>query len=201
MTAPILSADQISVVKVLAGFVAFTLAARYVLKQRWLSKASVLLEADLWNHARSRAIALSAMRILTEGLTAVYYLSILEIVLAILLFAYPSMLVVVKAYHGQLLEFVSILITASSVLFGFAFAAESIRTLSLSGQRTTESPSRGQLAKTLGGLCVFLCVLALILNGFSVSGLIGQDYADGTLVLAILAFLGQAVVMSGLVQV
>jgi hypothetical protein len=175
----------------LVAFVLVAFFAKHVLDKGWFpQKASAWVQARLTGHAKLTALALSAVKHLTDAIRAAYYLSLLEIVLTVVLIAFPPMLVVVKSYRNQLLDFVSILITASSVLLGFAFAAEI-------GRQPPASSSRSKPAKALGGVCVFLCVLALIFNAFSISGVIGQDIADGTLSLAILAFLAQAFVMSG----
>lgn len=198
MTETILSSEQISMLYYLVAFVLVAFFTKHLLDKGWFpQKASGWVQARLTGHAKLTVLALSSVRHLTDAIGAAYYLSLLEIALTVVLIAFPPMLVVVKSYRNQLLDFVSILITASSVLLGFAFAAESIGPLSHIGPQPPASSSRSKPAKALGGVCVFLCVLALIFNAFSISGVIGQDIADGTLSLAILAFLAQAFVMSG----
>lgn len=64
---------------------------------------------------------------------------------------------VIQSYESHILEFVSVLITSSSVLIGFSRSAAT---------RTTRVQSNLiSFAPTLGGLCILASIVSLILEG------------------------------------
>ncbi len=82
---------------------------------------------------------------------------------------FPWLDTFVKAYRPKFFELAQVLITASSVLLGFALTSDAI----LAGARIAD---KGRLAvsqrvKTTGFLCVVLSLGALILDGNGLGGL------------------------------
>ena len=106
------------------------------------------------------------------------------VVLAVL-FIFPAMEPVAEAYKTQFVEFVSILVTSSSLLLGFAFTAETVlSSLTHNASRKSRAVSRIKWVKQVGLVCLLLSIAALLLNGES------QTYfADLALVTAILALI------------
>jgi hypothetical protein len=68
-------------------------------------------------------------------------------------------------YWPHLLEFVSLLVTASSVLLGFAFAAEALLTARPGNGVSSRLQSHAHNAKLLGLACVIASMGALLFNG------------------------------------
>jgi hypothetical protein len=93
-----------------------------------------------------------------------YGLSALVTVLGTLSLIYPGLESQVLLYHDSLLEFATMLITAATVLTGFALTRETIISTSprTARQKETQSPTYIGPVKFFGVVCVLLSLLAVL---------------------------------------
>lgn len=168
---------------------------------RWIGKHLPTYSSRYTEKLRSKGhVRLARIFVLYFSILS-YMISILviefgftSVVLAVLL-VFPTMEPVVRTYSGQMIDFVSILVTASSVLLGFAFAAEAVIAAGRSdiqdASMQSRFRSRVKWVKQVGLLCLLLSIAALLLNGLS------QTYlAELALVTALLALVVEVLLVA-----
>ncbi len=154
------------------------LAVVQVLKERglwkYLDHSASELEVRLRSrgHKRGAQIAKTAARGLSNLAGVIYYLVVaivvvtgLSLILSILPVFQDAMAKMVDYYWPELLGFVSLMVTASSVLLGFAFAAETVIGAGKANPSITQLKNRTKRVKILGLACLLTSFAALMLNG------------------------------------
>lgn len=149
-----------------------------VLKEKGLGKRFDDSASELVDRLQSRGqkrgaeITKTAARGLSNVVTVIYYLvlalfllSALSLFLSVLPVLQDAMAKMVDFYWANPLEFVSLMVTASSVLLGFAFAAETVIGAGQVNSAITQLKDRTKTVKILGLACLVSSFAALVLNG------------------------------------
>jgi hypothetical protein len=165
---------------------------------RGLPKYARILEKNAKSSRRLKAAFVIRYGFEFVGVLLYVYYQLVWLIAAFifLLLAFPTLDIVLTAYWGQLLSFITLLVTASQVLLGFAFAAEAFVSVSIrDASKRNRFMSRSRQVKIFGLLCLLLSIGALVLNGLNQSSL-----AQGSLGIAILALAVEAILAATFVN-
>jgi len=134
---------------------------------------------------------------LLQSLSVIMLMTALGGVVGVILVTFPALDQIVKRYYDyQFMEFVGILVTASSVFLGFGFATETIAT-----GRTTEASAqkslltRSRRVRSAAAICLLASIGAIALEGLSM-----RAQAELALDIALAALFVEAILGAYLIQ-